>query len=215
MDCNEAKDMSMASRCKFVCKALEANGFHAVFAADEETACAEAMRLIGSDASVGIPGTVTVREIGLVERLRKDGHKIYEHWDPNMSNEARRAAFMGELTADWFVTSANAVTTDGMIVNIDGTGNRVGAISWAPGKLLFIIGANKITADIHAAVARCRNTATPPNALRLSMDTPCAETGLCFDCRSPQRLCNVISILERPPRGRDCHVIMVGRELGY
>ena len=171
--------------------------------------------MIADGASVGIPGTVTVRELGLPERLEEKGCRISEHWLPGMTPEERRAAMIGELSADWFLTSANALAMDGTIVNVDGTGNRTAGMSWGPGKVIYIIGVNKITPDVHSALKRARNVATPPNALRLARRTPCAVTGRCSDCDSEDRLCRIVMLLERAPIGRECHVIIVGEELGY
>ena len=171
--------------------------------------------MIEEGATVGIPGTVTVREIGLMERLEEKGCKISEHWLPDMSPAERTAALLGELQADWFVTSANALSMDGTIVNIDGAGNRVAVMSWAPGKIIYIVGINKISSDVHSAIKRARDIASPPNALRLARKTPCTATGHCMDCNSPERICRVVTLIERAPLGRECHVIIVGEELGY
>ena len=132
-----------------------------------------------------------------------------------MTREERKAALIGELEADWFVTSANALAMDGTIVNIDGTGNRVGVMAWAPGKILYIIGVNKIASDVDSALKRARSIASPPNAVRIGMKTPCTAVGRCMDCNSPDRICRVVTMMERAPIGRECHVIIVGEELGY
>lgn len=134
MNTSEAKKASNRKLGESVCKALEARGFSAQYAESAEAACERALEMIEEGATVGIPGTVTVREIGLMERLEEKGCKISEHWLPDMSPAERTAALLGELQADWFVTSANALSMDGTIVNIDGAGNRVAVMSWAPGK---------------------------------------------------------------------------------
>ena len=113
------------------------------------------------------------------------------------------------------MTSANALAMDGTIVNIDGTGNRVGVMAWAPGKILYIIGVNKIASDVDSALKRARSIASPPNAVRIGMKTPCTAVGRCMDCNSPDRICRVVTMMERAPIGRECHVIIVGEELGY
>ena len=215
MNLSEAKHLSNKALAENVCKALEARGFHASFAKDAATAREAALALIPDGSAVGIPGTVTVRETGLPEALRKKGCVIAEHWIPGMTEDERKKALLEELTSDWFVTSANALSMDGVIVNIDGTGNRTAAMSWGPGRILYIIGVNKIAPDVHSALKRARNAATPPNAMRLSRRTPCAVTGRCSDCSSEDRLCRVVMLLERAPIGRECHVIIVGEDLGY
>lgn len=215
MELSEAKKASKKCLAETVCKALEKNGFKAVYADNAEEACRMACEMIPEGASVGIPGTYTVRQIGVPEALAAKGCRLAHHWDPSQTPEQKKAVLIEENLSDWVVTSSNAVTADGKLVNIDGTGNRVAAMAWAPGKILYIIGVNKITPDLESAVKRAHNEATPLNALRLGRKTPCAVTGVCADCSSPERICNILSIIERAPTGRDCRVIIVGENLGY
>ena len=216
MNMSEAKTAAAAKLGASVCKVLEGHGFITRYAADGNAAREAALSLIPAGASVGVPGTVTAREIGLIEELEKRGSKVSVHWDPTLKPEDKAARFIEELTSDWVVMSANAISaSDGTIVNIDGTGNRVGAMSWAPGKLLIIAGINKIAPDLAAAVRRAHDEATPPNVMRLGYDTPCAELGRCANCNSQKRVCRVTALMERPPFGREIHVIIVGESLGY
>ncbi|MDR1917334.1 MAG: lactate utilization protein [Synergistaceae bacterium] len=202
---------------KKITSSLLSNGYRtAVYAHDAHDAIRLALGLIPDNCSVGIPGTVTVRELGLPERLIEKKCRVYHHWDPSLTTaEARAARLAEENSADWFVTSSNAVTLDGKMVNIDGTGNRIACMSWGTGRILFIIGLNKVARDLDGAIARARNSATPANSLRTGLDTPCSKTGYCVDCNSPDRACRVISIIERVPFGREAHVILVGEKLGY
>ena len=216
MDMIEAKSKNSENYCKSVCNVLNSHGFAARFVQSREEALEEAMKLIPAGASVGVPGTVTVREIGLIEALEKRGSKVSVHWDPSLKPEDKSGRFIDELTSDWYVMSTNALSADeGVFVNIDGTGNRVGAKSWAPGKHLIIAGINKIAPDTASALKRVREKATPPNVLRLNGDTPCAAVGHCVNCNSPSRVCRIVALMERPPFGREVHVILVGEELGY
>lgn len=212
----EARKAAVEKLGMSVCKVLSAHGFEAQFASDGKAALDAALALIPEGASVGVPGTVTVREIGLVDALKARGSKVSVHWDPNLKPEGKAARFIEELTSDWVVMSANALSADeGVIVNIDGTGNRVGAMSWAPGRLLLIVGINKIAPDLASALRRAHDEATPPNALRLDSNIPCAAVGHCVNCNSPSRMCRVTALMERPPLGREVHVIIVGESLGY
>ncbi|MDR1621887.1 MAG: lactate utilization protein [Synergistaceae bacterium] len=197
-----------------VVKALKAKGYEAVYAPSKEAALEEVLKLIPEGVSVGVPGTVTVREIGAMEKLEERGCTIYHHWNPALSPEERSQVLMDEYCADYFLTSANAITRDGKIVNIDGNGNRVSAMAWGRNTLIFVIGINKVTSDLEAAITRSR-TATPPNVLRLNGSTPCTQTGYCVDCDSPARICRALLILERPVNGRKTHVIIVGEDLGF
>lgn len=197
-----------------VVKELKAKGYEAVFAPTKAAALEEVVKLIPGGTSVGVPGTVTVREIGAMEKLKELGCTIYHHWNPNATPEELTQARMDENNAEYFLTSANAITRDGKIVNIDGNGNRVGGMAWGRNTLIFVIGVNKVAANLEEAITRAR-TATQPNVLRLGVDTPCAHTGYCVDCNSPARVCRALLILERPVNGRKTHVIMVGEDLGY
>ena len=197
-----------------VVRALNRKGYEAVYAPTKEDALAEVLKLIPEGAVVGVPGTVTIREIGAMEKLAERGCTIHHHWNPDLTPEERMQTLMDEYCADYFLTSANAVTRDGMIVNIDGNGNRVSAMAWGRNVLIFVVGINKVAGSLEEAVNRAR-TATPPNVLRLNGDTPCTQTGYCVDCDSPSRVCRALLILERPTNGRKTHVIMVGEDLGY
>ena len=189
-------------------------GYLACYVNTKEEALSEVLKLIPENASVGIPGSVTIREIGAIEALKGKGCTIYHHWDPNLTPEQRAETLQNENLSDYFLTSANAVTTDGVIVNIDGTGNRVSGMAWGRNELIFVIGVNKIAQNVDAAISRVRSS-TPPNVLRLNGNTPCTKTGYCVDCDSPDRVCRALLILERPGLGRKAHVIVVGEELGF
>jgi hypothetical protein len=196
--------------------ALMANGYKsAVYVNDAGEARDEALRLIPGGASVGVPGTVTVRQTGLIEKLEEKGCRVIHHWDPSLKPEDKPARLRDENAADWFVTSSNAITFDGKLVNIDGTGNRVAAMAWGTGKILFIIGMNKTARDLESAIKRARDYATPPNTIRVGLTAPCVTLGHCVDCAVPERSCRAVLILERVPFGREAHVILVGKPLGY
>lgn len=216
MDIQEARAVANEKRGSSICKTLNARGFNAVYANDRNEALRKAVKLIGDGSSVGIPGSVTIREIGLIGALRERGSKVYAHWDANLRPEDKNQRLLDELTSDWFVMSANAFSLeDCSFVNIDGVGNRVGAMCWAPGKLLIIMGVNKITPDLSSAIKRVRAMAAVPNSLRLGGQSACASAGRCMHCEGPERACRVVTILERPPMGREVHVIIVGESLGY
>jgi len=197
-----------------VVKELKNKEFEAIYVPTKEAALEEVLKIIPEKASVGIPGTVTIREIGALEKLKERGCTIYHHWAPNLTPEARAQMCMDENLADYFLTSANAITRDGKIVNIDGSGNRVSAMAWGRNTLIFVISVNKVTPNIEAAIERSRS-ASPPNAARLNLNTSCSQIGYCVDCDSSSRICRALLILERATIGRKTHVIMVGEDLGY
>lgn len=194
-------------------RALEKRGFSAEYAKTGQDALKRILEIIPQNASVGIPGTVTIRDIGALDALRERGNKIFQHWG-QMSDKERRDARFLENTADVFLTSANALTRDGEIINIDGTGNRVAGMSWGNGLVLFVIGINKLAFDLSDGLKRARS-ATIPNAIRQNEDTACVKAGHCVDCRDDKSMCRAILILERPVKGRQYHIIIVGENLGY
>jgi len=178
--------------------ALQKNGFSVLFAPTKDEALQKVLSLIPSNANVGIGGSVTLREINLIEALNKRGNIVFEHWsqpEEKISNIMRK-----QLTSDVFVASSNAVTEDGKLVNIDKAGNRVAAMIFGPKRVILVIGINKIVKDIKEAIRRLRNVAAPTNAKRREDKTPCAITGICTDCETPDRLCRVITIMEKKPR---------------
>ncbi|MDD3242639.1 MAG: lactate utilization protein, partial [Eubacteriales bacterium] len=168
--------------------ALEGNGFVTKQFSCGQEAARCVVQSIPADASVGIGGSVTVQSLGLWELLQQSGHEVFWHWkaSPEQTQTQRDAA----VHADVYLASSNAVTLQGELVNIDGSGNRVAAQIYGPERVILLCGRNKLCADIPAAVARIKREACPANARRLGLSTPCALTGRCTDCRSPQRMCN-------------------------
>lgn len=211
---NEWAAWEVSKRLEIAGKALEANGFRVSVCRDREGATAKVLEEVGEARTVGFGGSVTLVELGLPQMLAERGRQCLIHGAPGLTPEERLATMRRQLTCDVFLTGANAVTLDGKLVNIDATGNRVGAMTFGPGKVVVVAGANKLVADAHEAVRRVKAWAAPPNARRLSFKTPCAETGVCADCRSPDRICRVVHIQERRPRLTDTAVILVGESLG-
>lgn len=195
--------------------ALEKNGFKTVLFADRyralEWLCAEAE----GAARVGIGGSMTLAEMGLVDRLDAIGKTVLYHSRPELAPEDRRQIMQEQLGCDLFFSSTNALTVDGHLVNIDATGNRVCSMAFGPRKVIVVAGSNKITQSIESALKRVKEVACPPNARRLGFDTPCAKTGLCNDCNSPQRICRITTIIERRPRATDLQVCLINEDLGY
>ena len=197
-------------------KAFRRRGFEAEYVPTGEEALKRVLELVPENASVGIPGTVTVRAIGALDALKARGNVIYQHWGP-MTNEERRIARDRENGADVFLTSANAVTREGQIINIDGTGNRVAGMAWGNGLVLFVVGINKLAFDLTDGLKRAKS-ATIPNAIRQHVDTACVKAGHCVNCSASgneDSMCRAILILDQAVKGRKYHVIVVGETLGY
>jgi hypothetical protein len=177
-----------------------------------QEAKAAALRIIGNK-SVGIGGSATVRDLGLAEALQANGNEVYWHW--LAAKEAKQAARDKALAADVYMCSSNALTADGRLVNIDGTGNRAAGLIYGPHEVVVILGKNKIVGSLDEAIERIKRDACPQNARRLGLDTPCAKTGQCYDCRTEARMCNVTFILEAPTRPVNAfHVLIVKEDLG-
>jgi len=191
---------------------LRALGYDAVFVPTREKALKEILDRVPAGATVGAGGSLTLGQIGALEALRERGHEVLTS-SPDASREQKTALRKKGLTADVFLTGVNAVTADGEIVNLDGTGNRVAATCFGPGRVIYVLGINKLTGDLEEALSRVRNFAAPANAMRLGLDTPCADTGFCHDCDSEHRICNRLVIHLRAGRGEHS-VIVVGETLG-
>jgi L-lactate utilization protein LutC len=193
-------------------KALKARRFLPEVFDTAEEAKAAALAIIGTK-SVGIGGSATVRDMQLAEALQENGNEVYWHW--LAAKEAKQAARDKALNADVYMCSANALTTDGRFVNIDGTGNRAAGLIYGPHEVVVIVGSNKIVNGLDEAIERIKRDVCPTNARRLGLDTPCSRTNQCHDCRTPARMCNVTFILEAPTRPvKAFHVLIVKENLG-
>ena len=198
-----------------VVKALEKNNFQAHYAVNRTVAIEKALSLIPAGATIGVGGSWTLKELGIPEQLAKNGHTVYDHNIPGLTMEESLALRRKELLSDVFLSGANAITLDGQLVNTDGSGNRVAAMSFGPKKVIVIVGVNKIVSDLDAAMERIETIAAPINNKRLDRPNPCTITGMCMDCQGSTRICNITSILHKRPPAIDFHVIIVGEELGF
>ena len=194
-----------------VIKGLESRNMKGYYAATKEEALAKALELIPTGASVTMGGAMSAHEIGLVEALKKGDYNFIDRDEA----EDKRAAMLQAYDADFFLTSANAMTEDGVMVNIDGNANRVSAIAQGPKHVLVIVGMNKICVDADAAMKRARNVAAPINAQRFGLSTPCAKTGACMDCKSPDTICCQFLITRYSRHADRIHVILVNDVLGF
>ena len=194
-----------------VIKGLESRNMKGYYAANKEEALAKALELIPTGASVTMGGAMSAHEIGLVEALKKGNYNFIDR----DAVEDKRAAMLQAYDADFFLTSANAMTEDGVMVNIDGNANRVSAIAQGPKHVLVIVGMNKICVDADAAMKRARNVAAPINAQRFGLSTPCAKTGACMDCKSPDTICCQFLITRYSRHADRIHVILVNDVLGF
>ncbi len=196
---------------EILCANLEKRGFTPHVFPDRKAAADWLVSEI-RDTTVGIGGSATVEELGVYDRLTET-NRVYWHWKSTEPPDARKLANASSV----YLTSANGVSETGELVNIDGSGNRVSATLWGPEKVFFIIGQNKVEPDLHKAIDRARNVASPLNARRLGRRTPCAQGELrCHDCRSPERICRgMVILMEKPMAIKECHVVIVEEDLGF
>jgi L-lactate utilization protein LutB len=194
--------------------ALKKNNFEALFVSDSKAAVEEVMKRIPDGVTVGIGGSVTLTQIGLLDALGK--RNIHLIWPIKQARdyEERLELIRKSFSSDIFLSSTNAVTEDGKLFNVDATGNRVGAMFIGPKKVIIVSGVNKIVKDLEAAEKRVREWTAPQNAKRLNRKVPCVETGVCSDCNSPDRICNIYVTLGKKPSRTEVTVILVGEKLG-
>ena len=194
-----------------VIKGLESRNMKGYYAKNREEALKIALDLIPEGSSATMGGGVSVHEIGLVEALKAGN---YNFIDRDAASD-KRAAMLAAYDADFFLSSCNAMTEDGVLVNIDGNSNRVSAIAQGPKKVLFIVGMNKVCKDVDGAMKRARNVAAPVNAQRFGLETPCAKTGSCMNCKSPDTICCQFLITRYSRHAGRIHVILVNDNLGF
>lgn len=208
----EARNQLLAEK---IIKNLKRRNIEACYCPTTQEAVAKVQELIADGSSVTWGGSMTIRDMGLPDALRERGTLNVLDRDLVEGAEEKQEMYVRAFTADVYLTSANAISEDGVIVNIDGNGNRVAAISWGPKKVIFVIGMNKVAQNIPAAIARARGTAAPINAKRLNTNTPCNVDGACHNCNSPESICCYIHLL-RNSRNAERHVVvLVGEDLGY
>ena len=197
-----------------VIKNLKSRQMEGHYVQTKEEALALALELIPEGSSIAWGGTMSVGEIGLKDAVCQGNYHTYNR-DAAATPEEKRKIELITYDCDFFLTSANAITEDGVIVNIDGYANRVSAIAAGPRNVLMIVGMNKVVKDVENAVSRARNEAAPINAQRFNLNTPCAKTGACFDCKSPDTICCQFLITRFSKAPQRIKVILVNDELGF
>ena len=194
-----------------VIKGLKSRNMTGYYAKDKEEALKLALDLIPEGSTVTMGGAMSAHEIGLVKTLKEGNYNFIDRDD----YEDKRKAMLLAYDADVFLSSANAMTDDGILVNIDGNANRVSCIAQGPKKVVFIVSMNKVMSDLDSAMKRARNVAAPANAQRFNIDTPCKKTGKCFDCKSPTTICCQMLITRYSMHPGRINVVLVNDELGF
>ena len=193
-----------------VIKGLQSRNMTGYYAEDKEAALKQALELIEENSIISMGGCMSAHEIGLVQALQEGNYQYLDR-----SKMEPREGLLAAYDSDVFLSSANAMTSDGILVNIDGNSNRVSCIAQGPKKVIFIVGMNKVCDDLDSAMKRARNVAAPINAQRFEVKTPCKETGKCFDCKSPDTICCQFLITRYSRHTGRIHVILVNDNLGF
>lgn len=213
MDINKNKIIRI--KMQKTAEALKRNNMSAYIAETKEEAVKLLCELLPTGASVGVGGSATLNELGVIDLVRNDSYNFLDRYDASLSREQAMDVMRKALLADVFISSTNAVTENGELYNVDGNGNRVAAMIFGPASVVIIAGYNKIVADLDEAERRVKSIAAPANCVRLGIDNPCTVNGFCMNCHTDGRICadTVVMGMQRT-KGR-IKVILVGEELGY
>lgn len=205
----------MDDRIEKTINQLKKNHFRAYYFTTSAEAKDYILKHIRYGDSVGMGGSMTLSAMNLEKDIEALGAIVLNHNKLGLSSEEKDHIRRQQLICDVFLTSSNAVTEAGQLFNIDGIGNRVSAINYGPQKVIIVMGTNKIVANIEKAYERVRSIAAPLNNKRLRTNNPCVKAGHCLDCQSEDRICNIISIMERKPMASDITIILIDDNLGY
>lgn len=211
------REVIMEKKSAAIIKALAKRNIEGIYAPTKKEACKEILKIIPDKSLVGLGGSVTLMEAGLVDALRKRDIELLDRYKKDISpaeiDEMRRRG----IESDIYISSFNAITLKGQIVNCDGMGNRVAAILYGPNRVILVGGVNKIVNTIQEGIDRVHSIAAPMNCIRFKAKTPCATTGICDDehCFPPGRLCNLFTIIEGQHQKERISVILIGEEYGF
>lgn len=200
-----------------IIKHLNKNNMYGVYYDNPEDAVQGICNMIPSGALVGLGGSETIIDSGLVDRLRKKDIVLLDRYKKGVTvaevNKMRKEG----LLSDYFIASSNAITLDGKLVNQDGIGNRVACMIYGPGKVILMVGMNKVVTDVAEAISRIKLTAAPQDSVRVNVPTPCSKTGICQDpkCYPPNRICSQLVIIESSMISDRIYVVLVGKEFGF
>ena len=208
------KEIAKQNLANTIIKNMEKKNLEAYYCATSKEAVEKALSLMPEGASITWGGSESIKECGLMDAIKGANYELIDRADAKTPEEDR-IMYSRQVMADFFLMSSNAITIDGELVNIDGRANRVSLLCWGPQNVIVIAGMNKIASDVESAIQRVRDAAAPPNTVRLNKNTPCAQTGRCGNCYSPDCICSQIVITRRSSTPKRIKVILVGEELGF
>ena len=208
------KDISKQNLANTIIENMKKKNMEGYYCETSAEAVEKALSFMPEGSSVTWGGSVTLSECGLMDALHANNYELIDRMTAKTPEEARQL-YGQQVMSDFFLMSSNAVTINGELVNIDGNSNRVACLCCGPKNVIVIAGMNKVVSTIEDGVHRVRNFAAPPNTVRLNRNTPCAKTGKCGDCYSPDCVCSQIVITRRSSIPNRIKVILVGEELGF
>ena len=211
----ELLNWASEQKCQKVVEALGKKGFTAIYCRTKQEAVDYILKKAREAATIGFGGSMSVTDLKVADKVIEMGKELLIHGPPGLSPDEKRLAIMRrQLTCDLFLTGTNALTISGCLVNIDATGNRVCSMGFGPKKVIIVTGRNKLVNDTEEAIKRIKTCVAPPIAKRLNSNTPCAKTGFCADCNSPDRVCRITTIIDYKPTLTDICVLVVDEDMG-
>lgn len=212
---DKSLQLVIEKRIEKTIKNLEKNNMKGYFVENEQEALEKIQDLMNKGEVVAVGGSMTLSEIGVIDLIRNGDYEFLDRYAQGLDEEGRHEIFRKSFFADSYLVSSNAITQQGELYNIDGTGNRVAAMLYGPKKVIVVVGINKLTVDLEEAIKRVKSIASPANNIRLEKTNPCTKTGYCSECTSPNRICNEYTVIKRQGVADRIHVIIVNKELGY
>ncbi len=205
----------MEKEIKKTIENLKKNQMNGYFAESQAVLEQLLKMLIPEGSTVGSGDSLTLEELGVFEWLRNGKYTFLDKQNKGLTREEKRKLYLNNFSVDIFMSSANAITQQGEIINIDGNGSRVAPMLYGPSKVVFVIGTNKVAPDLKSGLERARQIAAPLDAKRLGKETPCVKTGSCVNCKSKQRICNSFSVISHQFDAERIHVIIMDGSWGY
>ncbi|AEG59753.1 lactate utilization protein [Desulforamulus ruminis] len=211
----EVKKWHNAALGQKIVETLIKNEFDAVYLSTVKEAADFIMKHVQPESTVGFGGSMTIRNMGIQDKVKAVGGKVLDHGAPGLSREEVVAVARKEMLSDLYLCSSNAITLDGALVNIDGMGNRIAAMNFGPKKVIVVVSVDKVCKDEAAAFDRLETIAAPMNNKRLETSNPCIKTGICADCQGKTRICRMYSVTRKKPMATDITVVVVGESCGF
>ncbi len=196
-------------------KALEKNNMNGYLVQNKEQLLEKIQEIVQEGSLVSCGGSMTLFETGVIDFLKNGKYKFLDRYEEKLTPQDLKEIFRKTFSADAYFTSTNAITENGELYNVDGTGNRVAAMLYGPDKVIVITGVNKIVKNVEEAINRNKEISAPANAKRIGTNTPCKTTGYCMDCYSPDRICCEYTLIKRQRIANRIHVIFINENFGY